>query len=229
MGTEKRILVVEDDNEINWMINEALMKEGYTCVGAHSGTEALLRLQKERYDLVILDLMLPGVDGKEVLTQARNFTDIPFLVLSARDELDTKIDLLTLGANDYMTKPFELGELLVRVMVQLRISAVSSSAGKCTLSYQELELDLDKKAFMVCGTPVSLTAQELKIMELFLKHPGKVFSKNEIYQYAWNDDYMGEDKTINVHISNIRQKIKKYTDREYIETVWGLGFRISWQ
>lgn len=226
MATEKRILVVEDDNEINWMINEALIKEGYTCVGAHSGLEALLRLQKESYDLVILDLMLPGVDGKEVLTKAREFTDIPFLVLSARDELDTKIDLLTLGANDYMTKPFELGELLARVMVQLRISAVNGSSGQCVLNYQELKLDLDKKQFLVCDMPVSLTAQELKIMELFLKHPGKVFSKNEIYQYAWSDYYMGEDKTINVHISNIRQKIKKHTDREYIETVWGLGFRI---
>lgn len=226
MAVEKRILVVEDDNEINWMINEALIKEGYTCVGAHSGSEAVLRLQKESYDLVILDLMLPGMDGKEVLMQARKFTDIPFLVLSARDELDTKIDMLTIGANDYMTKPFELGELMARVMVQLRISAVNNSSGKCSLSYKELELDLDKKEFLVCGEPVSLTAQELKIMELFLKHPGKVFSKNEIYQYAWNDYYMGEDKTINVHISNIRQKIKKHTNMEYIETVWGLGFKL---
>ncbi len=120
MDTEKRILVVEDDNEINWMINEALIKAGYNCVGAHTGTEALLRLQNEHYDMAILDLMLPGLDGKEVLTQARTFTDIPFLVLSARDELDTKVDLLTLGANDYMTKPFELDELLARVLVQLR-------------------------------------------------------------------------------------------------------------
>lgn len=226
MDTEKRILVVEDDNEINWMINEALIKAGYNCVGAHTGTEALLRLQNEHYDMAILDLMLPGLDGKEVLTQARTFTDIPFLVLSARDELDTKVDLLTLGANDYMTKPFELDELLARVLVQLRISAANGSFHECVLSHQELKLDLDKKQFFVCGALVPLTAQEMKIMELFLKHPGKVFSKDEIYQYAWNDSYMGEDKTINVHISNIRQKIKKHTDRDYIETVWGLGFKL---
>lgn len=226
MDTEKRILVVEDDNEINWMINEALIKAGYNCVGAHTGTEALLRLQNEHYDMAILDLMLPGLDGKEVLTQARTFTDIPFLVLSARDELDTKVDLLTLGANDYMTKPFELDELLARVLVQLRISAANGSFHERVLSHQELKLDLDKKQFFVCDALVPLTAQEMKIMELFLKHPGKVFSKDEIYQYAWNDSYMGEDKTINVHISNIRQKIKKHTDRDYIETVWGLGFKL---
>ncbi len=225
----KKILIVEDDNDINGMINKALSKEGMECVGAFSGTEALLRLENEKYDLVILDLMLPGMEGQEVLKRAKLKNNIPFIVLSAKDELDTKVELLTLGANDYMTKPFEIKELIARVSVQLRNSSVSSGGAgtdKGTLDYQELSLDLNSKDLKVKDNSISLTAQEYKIMELFLKNPGKVFSKNEIYEYAWDDYYMGEDKTIYVHISNIRQKIKKYTDTEYINTVWGLGFKL---
>lgn len=241
-----KILIVEDDNDINGMINVALSKEGYECVSAYSGTEGLLRLEHEDYDLVILDLMLPGVEGNEVLKRTREKKNVPFIVLSAKDELDTKVELLTLGANDYMTKPFEIKELLARVQVQLRMSSVTAAslaggmntasngsdalvagnAVKQTLDYKELSLDLNGKSLDVNGNQVSLTAQEYKIMELFLKNPGKVFSKNEIYEYAWDDYYMGEDKTIYVHISNIRQKMKKYTENEYIETVWGLGFKL---
>ena len=241
-----KILIVEDDNDINGMINVALSKEGYECISAYSGTEGLLRLEHEDYDLVILDLMLPGVEGNEVLKRTREKKNIPFIVLSAKDELDTKVELLTLGANDYMTKPFEIKELLARVQVQLRMSSVmaaniaggtnaggngaegsvAGAAAKQTLDYKELSLDLNGKSLDVNGNQVSLTAQEYKIMELFLKNPGKVFSKNEIYEYAWDDYYMGEDKTIYVHISNIRQKMKKYTENEYIETVWGLGFKL---
>ncbi len=236
-----KILIVEDDNDINSMIRTALSKEGYECVSAFSGTEALLRLEVDKFDLVILDLMLPGVEGQEVLKQAREKMNIPFIVLSAKDELDTKVDLLTIGANDYMTKPFELKELLVRIQVQLRMSSVNASnlatlnqdsldvsdtKTRNTLDYKELSLDLNSKALIVNGNSITLTAQEYKIMELFLKNPGKVFSKNEIYEYAWDDYYMGEDKTIYVHISNIRQKIKKFTQQEYIETVWGLGFKL---
>lgn len=226
-----KILIVEDDNGINTMLQTALTREGYACVGAYSGTEALMHLKQASesgqggYALVILDLMLPGMEGKEVLRQMREFTDVPVIVLSAKDALDTKIDLLTLGANDYMTKPFELPELLVRVMVQLR-GANQEGASSLCLSHRCLTFDEDKKLCAVNGEPLPLTAQELRIMALFLRHPGKVFSKNEIYEYAWDDFYIGEDKTINVHISNIRQKLKQYTEEEYIETVWGLGFRL---
>lgn len=225
MGEKTKILIAEDDNGINSMLQTALTREGYVCVGAYSGTEALLRLQSETFSLVILDLMLPGLEGQEVLRQARKFTDVPVIVLSAKDALDTKVDLLTLGANDYMIKPFELPELIARVMVQLRNTRHPES-GSRVLSYDALSMDMDSKAFSANGNIVPLTAQELKIMELFLRHPGKVFSKNEIYEYAWDDYYIGEDKTINVHISNIRQKLKKYAGREYIETVWGLGFKL---
>ena len=222
----KKILIAEDDTNINEMIQTSLTQAGYSCVSAYSGTEAILLLERaESFDLMILDLMLPGISGQNVLQELRKTSNIPVIVLSAKDELDTKVDLLTLGANDYMTKPFNLKELETRVMVQLRNTG-SRLEDNDDLIYKELRLEKNKKQFSVCGTPVSLTAHELRIMELFLSYPERVFSKGEIYESAWDDYYIGEDKTINVHISNIRAKIKKITDTEYIETIWGLGFRL---
>ena len=221
----KKILIVEDDSKINEMIATSLTKAGYSCVSAFSGTEAKLLLKDTSFDLMILDLMLPGMTGESLLGEVRKNNKMPVIVLSAKDELDTKVDLLTLGADDYMTKPFELKELEARVLVQLRNRA-QGAEDKSDLVYKELRLDVEKKQLFVKENPVSLTAREYRIMELFLKYPQKVFSKNELYEYAWEDYYMGEDKTINVHISNIRGKMKKISDEEYIETVWGLGFRL---
>ena len=213
-----RLLIIEDDVNINEMLQEAFGKKGYEVVSAYSGTEGILRIEKETYQMVILDLMLPGMDGQQVLKNIREKSNVPVIVLSAKDELDTKVDLLMSGASDYMTKPFELKELEARVLVQLR-----NAAGKneVFLEYRDLRIDREGKKVILCGKPLSLTAQEYRILELLLKHPQKVFTKNEIYEYAWEEYYMGEDKTINVHISNIRQKMKKITQEEYIETVWG--------
>ena len=219
-----RLLIIEDDVNINEMLQEAFGKKGYEVVSAYSGTEGILRIEKETYQMVILDLMLPGMDGQQVLKNIREKSNVPVIVLSAKDELDTKVDLLMSGASDYMTKPFELKELEARVLVQLR-----NAAGKneVFLEYRDLRIDREGKKVILCGKPLSLTAQEYRILELLLKHPQKVFTKNEIYEYAWEEYYMGEDKTINVHISNIRQKMKKITQEEYIETVWGMGFKLS--
>ena len=219
-----RLLIIEDDVNINEMLQEAFGKKGYEVVSAYSGTEGILRIEKETYQMVILDLMLPGMDGQQVLKNIREKSNVPVIVLSAKDELDTKVDLLMSGASDYMTKPFELKELEARVLVQLR-----NAAGKneVFLEYRDLRIDREGKKVILCGKPLSLTAQEYRILELLLKHPQKVFTKNEIYEYALEEYYMGEDKTINVHISNIRQKMKKITQEEYIETVWGMGFKLA--
>ncbi len=221
----EKILIVEDDNNINQMVYETFTKAGYSCTSAFSGTEALLRAESGEFGLIILDLMLPGMSGDEVLKNIRKKSSVPVIVLSAKDELDTKVDLLTLGANDYMTKPFELKELEARALVQLRDNKTGHSGG--IIEFKQLKYDIQKKQVSISGENIPLTVHELKIMELLLRHPGQVFSKNEIYEYAWDDYYIGEDKTINVHISNIRQKIKKVTDIEYIETVWGLGFKLA--
>ncbi len=222
----ERILVVEDDTDINNLISKALTKAGYECQQAFSGTEGLLYAKSEQFSLVVMDLMLPGMNGEELLKKLREFSFMPVIVLSAKDSLDSKIDLLTAGAEDYMTKPFELDELIVRVGVQLRRFSKQDAAVN-QLVHKSLVLNLEDMTATVNGEDISFTKQEYKILELLMKNPNRVFSKQDIYDYAWEGFYIGEDKTINMHISNIRKKLKTVCEEEYIETVWGIGFKLA--
>ncbi len=263
-----KILIVEDDNYINNMIKDALEDEGYSCMQAFSGTEGLL-LMREGPELVILDLMLPGKNGDEVIKEIKEKYGIPVIVVSAKDSVDSKIELLRLGADDYLTKPFDIKELAVRVEVRLRryreehnnkdsgsngdtgmgsASAITGSDNcnngndgsssvrgskddrlntRNVLKYKEIELDLDGFSLKVNDTPVILTKHEFRILELLIKNPTRAFTKQFIYEYVWDDSYLGEDKTINVHICNIRKKLKAVTQTEYIDTVWGIGFKLA--
>ena len=174
--------------------------------------------------------MMPGMDGQTLTQRIREVSQVPIIIVSAKSNVDSKVDLLTTGADDFIGKPFELKELIARVDVQLRRKESSEDSGANEariMQFKDLVLDEDKYAVTVSGNDIGLTRQEFKILELFLKYPGKVFSKREIYEYAWNDVYIGEDKTINVHISNIRTKIKKHSEDEYIDTIWGVGFRLA--
>ncbi len=220
-----KILIIEDDTYINNLIAKSLSKEGYTCQQAFSGTEGLLYAKTEQFSLAILDLMLPGINGEELLPQLKNDFNIPVIVLSAKDSLDSKIDLLNAGAEDYITKPFEIGELMARVGVQLRRNADSKPAKQ--LTHKGLTLNLEEMSAEICGNTLSFTKHEYKILQLLMENPNRAFTKQDIYDYAWDDIYIGEDKTINMHISNIRKKLKAITDEEYIETVWGIGFKLS--
>ena len=224
-----RILIVEDDENINNLLREALTKHGLNCTQAFSGTEGLIVFKGDKFDLVLLDLMMPGMDGQTLTQRIREVSKVPIIIVSAKSSVDSKVDLLTTGADDFIGKPFELKELIARVDVQLRRkeSEADDAAQTGIMQFKDLVLDEDKYAVTVNGVDIGLTRQEFKILELFLKYPGKVFSKREIYEYAWNDVYIGEDKTINVHISNIRTKIKKHSEDEYIDTIWGVGFRLA--
>ena len=227
-----RILIIEDDTDINNMMAEALQKAGYACTQAFSGTEGLLHIERGAFALAVLDLMLPGMNGETLLPQIKEKQDIPVIVVSAKDGIDSKVGLLTAGAEDYLTNPFDIQEFIARVGVQIRRFSGRNGenpAGEEVLAYRDLKLYTDSYTAEVVGKPVELTRQEFKILELLLKYPNKVFSKQDIYDYAWDDIYIGEDKTINVHISNIRKKLKSVTDEEYIETVWGIGFRLKKQ
>ena len=231
-----KILIVEDDNYINNMIKDALEMAGYECIQAFSGTEGLLLL-KESPELVILDLMLPGKNGEEVIKQIKTECDIPVIVVSAKDSVDSKIELLRLGADDYLTKPFDIKELEVRVEVRLRRyreshqgdagSAKGNAGSTGEIVFKELRMNPDSFSLKVNDTPVELTKHEFRILELLVKNPNRAFTKQNIYEYVWDDSYLGEDKTINVHISNIRKKLKTVTAFDYIETVWGIGFKLN--
>lgn len=224
-----KILIIEDSADINNLIGEALRKAGYEYKQAFSGTEGLLCASAEQFDLAVMDLMMPGMSGEELLPKLREKQNIPVIILSAKDGLDSKLSLFNAGAEDYMTKPFEVAELIARIGVRLK-KVSSAWEGGCGQSGKKLvlrNLILNPEGFCgeIDGKKISLTKQEFKILELLLSNPQRVFSKQDIYTYAWEDYFMGEDKTINMHISNIRKKLKSVSEEEYIETVWGIGFK----
>lgn len=219
----KSILIIEDDADINNMITEYLREHNYSCTQAFSGSEGALCFSMHSYDLILLDLMLPGRSGEELI---HDFSGkVPVIVLSAKNELESKIELLSSGANDYICKPFDLRELLVRIEVQLRDIRTQDQENE--LHYKNWIINSDTQELTVANTLVELTKHEFKILELLCKHPKKVFTKQVIYEYAWDDECFIEDKTINVHISNIRAKLKPSNTDSYIQTVWGVGFKLS--
>ena len=222
-----KILIIEDDSDINKIINDTLTQSGYATTSAYSGTEGLMHLSQNTFDLVILDLMLPGLDGEELIVKFRKEmnSDTPVIILSAKDKLDYKLDLFERGADDYMTKPFEIEELLARVSVQLKRS--SSKMKETIHSHKQLKVNSDTLEVHIDETPIVLTRKEFKIIELLIKNPTRIFSKEDLYELAWDEMYIGEDKTVTVHVSNIRHKLKKVTDEPYIDTVWGIGFKLS--
>ena len=249
------ILIVEDDININNLLCEVLVKAGYTCEQAFSGTEAklLLDIKEKAYTLVLLDLMLPGASGEEVLKEIRKHGRLPVIVLTAKDSIDDKIGVLTDGADDYITKPFEIREVLARIQVQLRHievetkveeeaetkveaeaetevktkAGIQKGQGSGRLEFRDMVLTRSTFEVSIGGRVLpKITKQEFAILELLLKNPKQVFSKEDIFEYAWDEPYMGETKTLDVHISNIRKKIKTVTPDEYIETIWGIGYRL---
>lgn len=241
------ILIVEDDININNLLCEVLTKSGYECEQAFSGTEAklLLNMKENAYTLVLLDLMLPGASGEEVLKEIRKHGRLPVIVLTAKDSIDDKIGVLTDGADDYITKPFEIREVLARIQVQLRHievetkgeaeaetevktkAGIQKGQGSGRLEFRDMVLTRSTFEVSIGGRVLpKITKQEFAILELLLKNPKQVFSKEDIFEYAWDEPYMGETKTLDVHISNIRKKIKTVTPDEYIETIWGIGYRL---
>ena len=218
------VLVVEDDFQLNEMLKKVLLKEGYDVETAFSGTEALLLLENRMIDLVVLDLMLPGVSGEKVLDKIKEKMDIPIIILSAKSEIDSKVDLIKRGADDYITKPFDNKELLVRIEAVMRRSEPSKMRKN---GYKDIVLDTSSYSVKVAGVEVSFTKYEYLILKLLMSEPGRIFTKNNIYESIWNEEFFGEENAINVHISNIRKKLSEINKNEqYIETVRGIGFRL---
>ena len=219
------ILIIEDDTDINNATTKFLRRQGCVCTQAFSGTEGRLLWREGSFDLLLVDLMLPGLSGDELITEIRRSSRIPVIVLSARTELSDKVELLGSGADDYLTKPYQLEELWARVQVQLR-HAKAAPAGKL-LQFRDWLLDPEEMSLTAAGIPVSLTAHEFRIVELLVNRPKRVFTKQQIYEAVWEQDYAVEDKTITVHISNIRAKLRPSGTDGYIQTVWGIGFKLA--
>lgn len=227
----QRILVIEDDTDINRLLCRILAKAGYETTAAYSGTEAQLRLERETPDMIMLDLMLPGISGEEIIKMARTEMglQIPILVLSARTALKNKVETITLGADDYITKPFEPEEMTARVEAALRRRGHhEEKSGAKVYFYKELRLYPEGRKVLVLDTPLSLTAYEYEILFLLIRNPEKVYSRELLYEQIWKGGYYGENNTVNVHVSNLRRKIKEAgAGDEYIRTVYGIGFKLE--
>ena len=223
------ILVVEDDPDINRLLCRILTDGGYDVRPAFSGSEAVLWAEQYEYDLVLLDLMLPGLTGEEFIAQMRRKKTMPILVLSAKAGLEDRVNVLRLGADDFISKPFDNAEVLARVEAELRRYRQFSAPAEAGEVLRLGDLVLDREAVRVTagGKDVALTAREFEILALLLSHPKKVYTREQLYENVWGGEYMGDDNTVNVHISNLRSKLGKVSDREYIKTVWGIGFKMN--
>ncbi|HKL79375.1 MAG TPA: response regulator transcription factor [Mobilitalea sp.] len=224
-----KILVVEDNEDINRILRHYLEKEGYQTVAAFSGTEAKLQMTINSFQLVLLDLMLPGMSGEELIAEINEKYHMPIIVISAKSTIEDKVNVLKLGADDYITKPFERDEVLARVGAVLRRSngGTNSLITDKQFSWKNLVLKTNARRVFVREKEIDLTVHEFEILLLLMQYPDRVFTKDILYQEVWKSGYYGEDNTINVHISNLRKKIKEKDDESYIKTVWGVGFKME--
>ena len=249
-----KLLIIEDDKEIAGLLSVYLSKNGYTAEARYDGVAGLneLRSHTADYGMILLDMMLPGFSGNELLPRFQELTDAPVIVISAVSNLEERLSMMRAGADDYIIKPFELPDVLVRIEavarrcgVNLRPDAEGRSgrglsdesrlsvtarpgtgSSSEALTYGNLRLLPDSAEVFVKEDPLSLTAREYEILLLFLTNPTKLFSKANIYESVWGDEYYPEDTTLKVHMSNLRSKLRKLDDFDYIETVWGMGYRL---
>jgi DNA-binding response OmpR family regulator len=221
--------VVEDDSDINQLLCKILKKSGYSPQPAYSGTEAMIYLERQEWDMILLDLMLPGLTGEELLIKINEKNPTPVIVISAKEGQQTKVTTLRIGADDYITKPFDIEEVSARIDSHLRrYSRLTNKAPSDRIQYKDISLNKDTKTVTINQSEVTLTAREFAILELFMSYPKKVFSKANLFESVWEDTFVGDDNTINVHISNLRNKLSKANPKEdYIETLWGMGYRLK--
>ncbi|MGN0667255.1 MAG: response regulator transcription factor [Huintestinicola sp.] len=223
---KRHILIVEDTKEISDMLSSFLEQNGFETTSVNNGSTASEIMKSGFFDLILMDLMLPYRSGSELINELRSYSDTPVIVLSAKSMMETRLEVLRLGADDYIIKPFDLNEVLVRIEVVLRRSCAAETEAKI-FSSGKLCLNCSNNSVTVDGKIVSLTAKEQSLLRLFLENPTKVFTKANLYESVWQDTYYYEDNTINVHISNLRSKLKKTSGHDYIETVWGIGYRLK--
>ena len=227
MEEAKKLLLVEDDNEIRELLASFLRDNGYEVDTAADGMKGAGMVLNGNYDLLLLDIMLPYKSGDSLLKELRERSDLPVIVLSAKDMVQTKIDVIRIGADDYITKPFDLGEVLARIEALLRRSG-RRNVNADILTHGNLSLHIKEGKLFVKGKELTLTAKEFAILKLLLSHPDKIFSRANIFDSLWGEDSGNyDDNAVKVHMSNLRSKLAELDTTEYIETVWGMGYRLA--
>lgn len=231
MDKRAKILVVEDENDINKLLCSILENKGYRTRAAFSGTEALMCVENEKWHMILLDLMIPGISGEEVILKIRELTKAPIIVVSAKTAKKTKLELLEKGADDFICKPFDPDDLVARVNSNLRRYlefSIDMEKKNDILSYKDITLNIESKIVKVGQVSVTLTAREFSILELLLTNPNKVYNKSNIFESIWGDEFLGDDNTVNVHVSRLRNKLSSASsnNEDYIETIWAMGYRL---
>lgn len=217
------VLVIEDDKTINSLLCSIIAKSGYSADSAENGLDGLRKALSFDYNIILMDLMLPLKTGEEVLKELRKVKNTPVIIISAKSEVYNRIELFKIGADDYITKPFDIDEVMLRIQAVLRRTEAQASEILC---FKEMKLDTDSKRVYIGDNELNCTATEYSILEVMLKNPKTIFSKRRLYESISGDSYLNDDNTMNVHISNLRKKIAKFTAEEYIETVYGMGYRL---
>ncbi|MFS0838431.1 response regulator transcription factor [Paenibacillus sp. 1P03SA] len=233
--TEVHILIADDEKEIRELLKTYLERETYTADTAHNGEEALRLAQERSYSLIVLDLMMPKIDGIEVCRRLRQTSNVPILMLTAKDQEVDKLVGLSIGADDYITKPFSIHEVIARIKAHLRRYKVlgseyseNSPAADTAQSSGDLKLDLKKFVLSKNGEEIALTAKEFELLKFFMTHPEQVFTKTQIFRQVWNSDYLEDDNTVMVHIRKLRKKIEEDpSNPKRIVTVWGIGYKFA--
>lgn len=208
------------------MLFDILTTRQYQVKSEFNGIDGLRAAKSGKFDIILLDLMLPYKSGDEIIRELRLMSNVPIIIISAKDMVQTKIDLFRMGADDYITKPFDIDELIARIENALRHQFIAHSNQNLYV-HKDIILNVEEKSVLVNDVLIALTLKEYQIMELLIKTPKKIFTKANIFESVWNDSFIYDDKVINTHISNLRSKLKKGNpDMEYIETVWGIGYKM---
>lgn len=221
-----RILIIEDDPEVNRLLCDLLYQNKYKPIPAYNGLEAVKMFDKNDIQLILLDLMLPDLNGEEILTNIRLFSKVPIIIVSAKNNIEEKVQILRNGADDYITKPFHMEEIIVRIECCLRRFR-NESALPNKIQFKDILMDTELKSVSINGSPLNLTAKEYNLLEILLSNPHKTFSKKQLFEIGWKEKYIYNDDVINTHISNLRKKLNMSgKEHEYIETVFGIGYKL---
>lgn len=227
-----KVLVADDEKEIRDLLKKYLQREMYEVDVAADGEEALRLFDKNKYNLIILDIMMPKIDGIEVCRRLRNKTNIPILMLTAKDQEIDKVLGLSIGADDYITKPFSINELIARIKAHMRrflvLGSDSNACLKTLIRFKNLTIDLNKYTVTKSEQEISLTAKEFELLKFLSSHPEQVFTKTQIFRNVWGSEYIEDDNTVMVHIRKLRTKIENDpANPEFIQTVWGIGYKFA--
>ena len=227
-----RVLIADDEREIRELVKKYMERELYKVDVAANGEEALHLFDQNDYNLVILDLMMPKIDGFEVCRRLRNKTNIPIVMLTAKDQEVEKILGLGIGADDYITKPFSINEVVARVKALMRrflvLNGSGSAAEDTKITFKDMSIDLKKYTVTLAGHEISLTAKEFELLRFFASHPEQVFTKTQLFRNVWNSHYIEDDNTVMVHIRKLRKKIEQDpSNPQFIQTVWGIGYKFT--